>query len=79
MTIEINLATYDKQNEILRKLNEGGEGYFYLLASFDSEASQSDIESLKGLDHINNIKQSEVAKRAFNGSGLCMNAVGGKI
>ena len=23
--IEINLATYDKQNEILRKLNEGGE------------------------------------------------------
>ena len=79
MAIEINLATYDKQNEILRKAKDSGVSYFYTLASFDSEASQSDIESLKGLDHINNIKQSEVAKRAFNGSSLCINAVGGEI
>ena len=73
--IEINLATYDKQNEILRKLNEGGEGYFYLLASADSTAMPTDIEALKGLKNIKSIVNSEAAMRAVINSSTAMEAV----
>ena len=75
MAIEINLATYDKQNEILRKLNEGGEGYFYLLASADSTAMPTDIEALKGLKNIKSIVNSEAAMRAVLNSSTAMEAV----
>lgn len=74
MAIEINLATYDKQEEILSNLG-GGVTFMYMLAKSDSTASQSDIEALKEIPHIKNIVNSEAAVRAVINSSTAMTAV----
>ena len=77
-TLEVNLATLEKQQEIIDKLNESGGGeinYLYTLASFDTTARDTDLESLKGLEHIKQVANSSTAMQAVANSSTAMQAV----
>ena len=75
---KIYLATLQKQQEIIDKLDKSGGGeinYLYTLASFDSTAMPTEIEALKGLKNIKSIANSEVAMTAVANSSTAIEAV----